>query len=343
MRLGRGTAHRVRLGCGTAHSVRPEGAREGAEVEFLAFCCVFSYISPSGGIRMEYRQFGNTEIEVSVLGFGAGHVGSPEQDDAAMGRLLNQILDSGITLLDTARGYGLSEERIGRHLSGRRAEFVLSTKIGYGVEGVADWTAECISRGIDEALQRLNTDYIDIVHLHSCEMDAITDPLLEPMVRAAEAGKIRVLAYSGDNDAAEYAARCGSFGSIETSVNICDQRSITRVVEPAAGAGMGVIAKRPVANAPWRFEVEPAGHYAHEYWKRWKAMDIDPAGLPWQELALRFVLTVPGVSTCIAGTASPVHLKENIAIAAKGPLDAALYDTICTVFNEHDAGWIGQV
>ena len=66
------------------------------------------------------REFGNTGLKVSALGFGAGHVGDPSMDESAVGALLNAALDAGVTLVDTARGYGLSEERIGRHLAHRR-------------------------------------------------------------------------------------------------------------------------------------------------------------------------------------------------------------------------------
>jgi len=88
--------------------------------------------------------------------------------EEAAARLLNHALDLGLTLIDTARSYGLSEERIGRHLARRRDEFVLSTKVGYGIDGIPDWTYDCVVAGVDAARARLRTDVIDIVHLHSC-------------------------------------------------------------------------------------------------------------------------------------------------------------------------------
>ena len=60
---------------------------------------------------------------------------------------------NGVNLIDTARGYGLSEERIGRHLAHRRQDFLLSTKVGYGVEGLPDWTYDCIVGGVERALR----------------------------------------------------------------------------------------------------------------------------------------------------------------------------------------------
>ncbi len=133
------------------------------------------------------RAFGDTGLTVSALGFGAGHVGSPDQDEQTIGRLLNEVVDAGITLIDTARGYGLSEERIGRHLSHRRDEIVISTKVGYDIPGHEDWRGPTITAGVEAALQRLQTDYLDIVHLHSCPLDVLQrGEVTEALQRAVE-------------------------------------------------------------------------------------------------------------------------------------------------------------
>src|SRR5579872_6093374 len=95
------------------------------------------------------RDFGRTGLRVSALGFGAGQIGGDDLSDAEAERLLLGALDLGVTLIDTARSYGRSEERIGRLLAHRRRDFALSTKGGYGVDGVADWTYDAVARGID--------------------------------------------------------------------------------------------------------------------------------------------------------------------------------------------------
>ena len=89
---------------------------------------------------MQTRPFGQTGLNVTPLGFGAMHLNDERVSEAQAGRLLNQVLDLGVNLIDTARGYGLSEERIGRHLAQRRQDCLLSTKLGYGEEGVAERT-----------------------------------------------------------------------------------------------------------------------------------------------------------------------------------------------------------
>ena len=121
-------------------------------------------------LSIEHRDFGNTGIKVSALGYGAGHIGSAAISDSEVEKILNEVVDRGITLIDTAKGYYLSEERIGKFLcKNRRDEIVLSTKVGYGVEGVQDWTYDAVYKGIDDARKKINTDFIDIVFLHSCD------------------------------------------------------------------------------------------------------------------------------------------------------------------------------
>src|SRR5205823_2689981 len=171
-------------------------------------------------------------------------------DEGEAGRLLHGALDLGVTLFDTARSYGLSEERIGRHLAGRRHEVVLSTKIGYGIPGYDDWTGPVITAGVEAALGRLRTDRIDVVHLHSCPLAVLERGEVVAALRAAvAAGKVRVAAYSGDNAPLDWAVASGAFGSVETSVNLVDQRAIERSLPSAGERGLGVIAKRPAFRA----------------------------------------------------------------------------------------------
>src|SRR5690349_14321549 len=117
------------------------------------------------GRRMERRPLGSTGLLVPVLGFGSGHIGGDALGEAEAGRLLGAAVDGGVTFIDTARSYGAAEERIGRHLAHRRHELILSTKGGYGIAGVPDWSAAAVSRGIDAALRRLRVDCVDIFHL----------------------------------------------------------------------------------------------------------------------------------------------------------------------------------
>jgi aryl-alcohol dehydrogenase-like predicted oxidoreductase len=289
------------------------------------------------------RSFGKTGLVVSALGFGAGHIGDPNLREDTVGELLNSALDQGITLIDMAPAYGLSEERIGRHLSYRRGDYVLSTKVGYGVPGLPDWSYDTIIAGVDQALQRCCTDYLDIVHLHSCPQDLLQQgAILDALNATVQSGKVRVAAYSGENEALAYAIQSGRLGGLQTSLNLCDQRGIDNFLPQAQQQGMGIIAKRPLANGFWRFQERPIGQYAEPYWLRWQQMALT-VEIPFPDLALRFAVYATGADSCIVGTHSLDHLCQNIAILNQGPLPPEVVTTIREAFRRHNDNWVGQV
>jgi aryl-alcohol dehydrogenase-like predicted oxidoreductase len=293
---------------------------------------------------MEQRPLGKTGLEVSLLGLGAGAIGSADLAEEEVSRLLHGALDLGISLIDTAPSYGASEERIGRHLAGRREQVVLSTKVGYGVPGVTDWTGDAIVGGVDLALRRLRTDRLDIVHLHSCPLDVLRrDDVLEGVRRMRASGKVRVAAYSGEGDALEFAIGSGVFSSVQASVNACDQRSMRDALRAAAERGIGVIGKRALANAPW-LERPPLGDQAAAiYVERFRQMALAPGPLPWDELFLRFAAFSAGISACLVGTRRLENLARLVAAAAKGPLPEAERERILHAWDRADRGWSGQV
>ena len=290
------------------------------------------------------RPFGRAGFAVPALGLGAGHVGGAELAERDVAALIDAALDLGADLIDTARSYGESEARIGRCLAGRRGRAVLSTKIGYGIPGFADWTGACIRAGVDAALQRLGTDVLDVVHLHSCPVEVLArGDVVEALEEAVRAGKVRVAAYSGDNEPLAWAVDSGRFGGVQTSLNLCDQAALRDAVPRAADSGLGVIAKRPLANAPWRFETRPGAPDVAEYWDRFHALGLDPPGMPWEEAAIRFAAYLPGVSACIVGTADPAHLKRAAEAVARGPLPDEVAGAIRAAFARHGGAWRGQV
>jgi aryl-alcohol dehydrogenase-like predicted oxidoreductase len=290
------------------------------------------------------RPFGHTGLTVTALGLGGGQVGNAELDEATAEKFLNNVLDQGVTLIDTARGYNLSEERIGKYISHRRAEFVLSTKVGYSIDGFEDWTPAIIPAGIERALKLLKTDILDIVHLHSCPLETLkTSGVAEALIKCKEQGKIKVAAYSGENEELRWAISSGLFGSVQTSVNITDERSLLTYLPKATTKSLGIIAKRPNANAFWRFPSKPVGDYSEEYWSRWHAMKASANGMDMQELFVRFAAFAPGVSSAIVGTANLDHFNKNVELIKKGPLPADLVESLTTAFKAHDQGWTGQI
>lgn len=291
---------------------------------------------------IENRPYGQSGFSVSSLGLGAAQLGNPALGEGDAASLLHAAIDAGVTLIDTAPSYGVSEQRIGRHLGARRGQAVLSTKLGYGVDGIEDWTGPCITAGVERALRVLGTDRIDIAHLHSCPRETLArGDVVDALERARDAGKVRAIAYSGENEDLDFAISMQRFDGFMASLNLFDQRVIDQAL-PRLG-GRGFIAKRPSANHPWRFMQQPAGDYCEPYWLRWQAMQLSPGDLPWGELAIRFALSIPGVASAIVGTGRLGHLQENIGWAAKGRLDDASVAALRDRFRDNDRDWRGQV
>lgn len=296
------------------------------------------------GLTIESRDFGDTGLKISALGYGAGHIGDEHLNEKQVEEILRTAVDLGITLFDTARSYGKSEERLGKFLKSFRDQIVLSTKVGYGVDGVQDWTAEAVTRGIEEARQKLQTDCIDIVHLHSCPRHTLNNPeVMDALLEAKAKGYIKVPAYAGENESLDYAITGTPIESVQCSINLFDQRVIHTSLPKAKQRSMGVIAKRPMANAPWRFKTYPDQNYAAEYWNRMKAMNVDTEEIPIDEFALRFTTFIYGVDTSIVGTTSLEHLKKNVAAVNKGKLPELKHEEVIELFRKNDNGWAGQL
>jgi aryl-alcohol dehydrogenase-like predicted oxidoreductase len=171
------------------------------------------------------------------------------------------------------------------------------------------------------ALRTLRADTLDVALLHSCSVETLQrGEVIAALHAARDTGNIRVAGHSGESEALDSAVRSGHFAAFETSVNLVDQWSLTRIL-PAA-QGHGVIAKRPLANAPWRFEERPVGHYAEAYWERVRTLALTPADGDWVGTAVRFSAHAPGVSSAIVGTASPEHIQAAASAVGRGPLPA---------------------
>jgi aryl-alcohol dehydrogenase-like predicted oxidoreductase len=290
---------------------------------------------------MTPRTLGRTTLSTSAFGFGAGPLGDAALTENEAERLVHRALELGVTLFDTAPSYGNSEQRLGRALSGRRHEVTLVTKGGYGVQGVGDWTEEVITRGIDQALERLATDHLDVFLLHSCGPELL-ERLLVPLEAAKRAGKTRAFGYSGDGAGLERAVELGRYEIIETSVNLVDQASLRQSIPRATAAGLGVMAKRALANAVWEPRERPSRPDIATYFDRFHALALQ-TGMPWDELALRFATFAPGVDVALAGTRRLEHLERLTACVSKGPLSAELQHAVISRFAAVGGAWPGVI
>ena len=291
---------------------------------------------------MRYRKLGRTGLECSEIGLGAAQIGMRSVPEQAAERVLRTALEVGINFIDTAAMYGESETRIGRFLP-RDTEVIIATKCGdYEVleDGkpriVVDYSPGCILRIVDESRRRLDRDVIDIVLFHGLprgeyNAGAAFDALLETKAR----GWARFIGVSGDGPAAAAEARRRPLDAQELTYNILYQEADGELLPTLRERGMGVIVKRPIANAAYLSAERPATA-VDESWDLAQRLGLrELAGeMPLVEFALRYTLSRSDVGTAIVGTTDPRHLRTNALISDGNPLPA---DTLARIREAYDS------
>jgi aryl-alcohol dehydrogenase-like predicted oxidoreductase len=318
-------------------------------------------------MTIEQRYFGNTGLKVGVLGLGTWELGFSKTNDNIVGSILDAAADAGINVLDSAAMYGDAEDLLGRLLIGRRDRFLIFTKCGHywpKLSGLSrllrrierdagkmlgrpplEWHPKTLQQTIGESLRRLRTDRIDLIQLHSCSLELLKrGDVILALQRAREAGNVRYIGYSGDGAAAAFAVNCGAFDAIQISVNIADQQAIDDIVPRALSAGLGIIAKRPIANAVWRNSELPQDPYMQDYWQRIAALNYGFIGTSDAVAkALRFTL-MAGVHTAIVGTTSLHHMRSNIEAVRKLGAGDPDYEEIRRRWREiAPPNWVGKM
>ena len=296
---------------------------------------------------MEKRRFGKTDMDVTVLGFGASEIGYEGASRDTVSKLLNSALDAGLNVIDTAECYPGSEELIGNTVANRRQDYYLFTKCGHP-EGYqsADWRPASLLQSIERSLRRLRTKYVDLIQLHSCsEAELRKGDVTAALQKAREKGYTRYIGYSGDSKAALYAIESGAFDTLQTSVSIADQEALDLTLPKARARNMGVIAKRPIANAAWRSGKKPENPYHHIYWERLRELKYGFLGNEQAvSTALRFTLGAPGVHTAIVGTTKAERWQQNAKLLESGPLPQDQFEQIRRRWKEvAGRNWVGQV
>ena len=268
---------------------------------------------------MDNRTLGRTDLTVSRLGLGLAQIGAlTVVDEKQVGDLINRALDAGITFLDTAASYRNSEELIGRTLGSRRREYVLATKCGHWA-GEDPWTAETVRAHVDRSLQRLQTDCVDLLQIHSCGVDVLErGDVIQAALEARDAGKARYVGYSGDNEAAEWAVDSGLFDTLQTTFNLVDQGARERLFPKARDQHMGLIVKRTIANGALVGTTEKAHTTVqfmniHERVQELMALGPIP-GAPEDPilLALGFTLAHPEIDVALVGSTRSDHVADNV-------------------------------
>ncbi len=302
---------------------------------------------------MDHRPLGRTGRQVSVVGLGTwqlgGDWGAVEERDAFA--VLDAAVDAGITLLDTADVYGdgRSEQLIGRFLAGRAAPgLTVATKMGRRAPlDPAEYTPAAFRSWIDRSRRNLRADTLDLVQLH-CPPEAVfhDDRVFDALDALVSDGRIAAYGVSVETcDQALAAIGRPRLASVQIILNAFRQKPLERVLPAAAAAGVGVIARVPLASGllSGRFRsdtvFDPTDHRAFnrhgeafDVGETFAGVDYDTgvqaagefaelvsagaAGTTPAQAALRWIIQQPGVTTVIPGARSVDQVRANAAAAA---------------------------
>ncbi len=193
----------------------------------------------SANSAIPLRQFGQTDIKISALGFGGHHLGDAESEDVAV-RLVREAVDGGITFFDNCWEYnrGKSEQWIGKGINGNRDKFILKSKVCTHGRDKA-----LAMQMLEESLRRLRTDHLDLWQIHGVTFDNDPDLFIRPggaaeaLLDAKKQGKVRFLGFTGHKDPSihlKMLATGFAFDSVQMPLNVFDAtfRSFEQQVLP---------------------------------------------------------------------------------------------------------------
>jgi L-galactose dehydrogenase len=285
---------------------------------------------------MEYRVLGNTGLKVSTLSFGASSLGAVfhEIDEGDAVRTVHAAVEHGINFVDVSPYYGATkaETVLGRALRDiRREHYYLATKVGQYGEGEFDFSADRVTRGVDESLARLNVDYVDLIQCHDIEfveLPQIVNETLPALHKLKATGKVRHVGITGlplkifpaviDRVAP---------GVVETILSFChyelNDSSLVSLIPYLKKKQVGIINASPTGMGLLTERGAPAWHPASEAIKAGCRRAVEfckQRGINIVELAIQFSIAHPDIATTLVGTASSRNILDNIRYA-QTPLD----------------------
>ena len=298
---------------------------------------------------MEYRKLGQTDLNLSIVGFGTATLGNVfgDIDAGEATRAVHFAIDSGINFFDSSPYYGttLSETRLGEALAGRRERVILATKCGrYGFDDF-DFSAKRVIASIDESLQRLHTDYIDLFQIHDVEFGDVQQVIHEtlPALRQLQQqGKARYIGVTGYPP--RLLRRIAEATPVDSILTYCHYNLLNTDMDGvltafarergiglinASGLCMGLLTEHgPPDWHPAPQQVRDAGKKAAEFCR------LHGADLP--EVALRFCLDHPYVSSTLIGMATTSQVETGLKLLQSSTDKALLAQVnaiLAPVFN----------
>lgn len=316
---------------------------------------------------MKYRQLGKTELVVSEIGFGTWGLGGNMQDSIGYGpvddeeskKALQRAFDLGVTFYDTSDlyGFGHSERILGSVFRAKRKNVILATKVGFVKKNgnlVQDFSVTHINDSLEKSLKRLQTDYIDLYQLHSPPLELLekNPEILNTFYQFKKAGKVRAVGISVRSpEDALIVVRERWFPCIQVNFSLIDQRIIENdCMDLCMREGIGLIGRTPLCYGFL------TGHYSaetkfdsHDHRSNWPVQQLEvwsnaaavfspllqcqnqtPA-----QLALRFCLSYPAISTVIPGMLKNDHVDENALASSLGPYSETTRLNLEELYKKH--------
>lgn len=281
---------------------------------------------------MKYRKLGNTDLEVSILSFGASSLGSVfhSTDDGESLRTVHAALDCGINYMDVSPYYGaLKAERVlGQALKEiPRNSYILSTKAGRYGEDQFDFSYNRIIRSAEESMQRLHTDYLDILYLHDiefAEVSQIVEESIPALQELKKQGKIRYTGISGLP--LSVFRKVLKESQVDAILSYChyslNDDSLTELLPGLAAAGTGLVNASPLSMGLLTGSQLPAWHPAtrpirEACRKALKFCEANGYSLP--KLAIQFSVSHPAIPTTLVSTANAGKIRSNASWALEKP------------------------
>ena len=315
---------------------------------------------------MNYRKIGNTAISVSEIAFGAWGIGGITKDARAYGHTddnisqlaLQKAYDLGVNFYDTAPlyGYGHSEKLIGNTLSHLRHHIILSSKVGYlDFKGNQDFSVKHIRKSLGKSLRRLKTDYLDVFQLHDPPIEKLYQEshIFETMQALKDEGQIRAIGISTRSPCEDIIAiEKFEIDSIQLNFSLVDQRIIENgVLEKCRAKNIGVLVRTPLCfgfltgnydstdefssddhRSRWDPEQIKRWANAHELFTHSSSENKTQTNA---QIALRFCLSYPQVTTVMPGMLTPEHVEENVRSSELGGLPLEFLQMFSKIYQEH--------
>lgn len=296
---------------------------------------------------MEYRQLGNSGLRVPVLSFGTATFGgtneffktwgSTQAEEAS--RIINLCLDAGVTLFDTANVYseGAAEEILGKAITGLREKLLIATKATFPMSGeVNDFgsSRQHLIKQCDDSLKRLNTDYIDIYHIHGFDANTPVEETLKALENLIESGKVRYIACSNFSGwhlmkSLSVSERYGwsKYVAHQVHYSLLDRDFELELMPLAIDQNIGTIVWSPLSGGklsgkynrrtplPSETRITPIPDPTND--KLFRIVDAieeisEEIGKSVAQIALNWLLQRPTVSSIIIGARNEEQLKHNL-------------------------------